>query len=51
MTYGGTYRYYTKILARYGVEFSFVDTACPRRSEPPSARTRGCSTWRRRPTR
>jgi len=28
MTYGGTYRYYTKILARYGVEFSFVDTAC-----------------------
>ncbi|MEP6994410.1 MAG: PLP-dependent aspartate aminotransferase family protein [Acidobacteriota bacterium] len=29
MTYGGTYRYYTKILARYGVEFSFVDTARP----------------------
>src|SRR5262249_42354478 len=27
MTYGGTYRYYTKILARYGVDFSFVDTA------------------------
>ena len=27
MTYGGTYRYYTKILARYGVEFSFVDTS------------------------
>jgi cystathionine beta-lyase/cystathionine gamma-synthase len=27
MTYGGTYRYYTKILANYGVEFSFVDTA------------------------
>jgi cystathionine gamma-lyase/cystathionine beta-lyase/cystathionine gamma-lyase/homocysteine desulfhydrase len=27
MTYGGTYRYYTKILARYGVEFTFVDTA------------------------
>ena len=27
MTYGGTYRYYTKIQARYGVEFSFVDTA------------------------
>jgi cystathionine gamma-lyase/cystathionine beta-lyase/cystathionine gamma-lyase/homocysteine desulfhydrase len=26
MTYGGTYRYYAKILARYGVEFSFVDT-------------------------
>src|SRR5262249_16431912 len=26
MTYGGTYRYYTKIQARYGVEFSFVDT-------------------------
>src|SRR5512132_4400530 len=23
MTYGGTYRYYTKILARYGVDFSF----------------------------
>ncbi len=29
MTYGGTYRYYTKIQARYGVEFSFVDTADP----------------------
>jgi cystathionine beta-lyase/cystathionine gamma-synthase len=27
MTYGGTYRYYAKILARYGVTFSFVDTA------------------------
>jgi cystathionine beta-lyase/cystathionine gamma-synthase len=27
MTYGGTYRYYTKILARYGVDFSFVDTS------------------------
>src|SRR6202162_5126135 len=27
MTYGGTYRYYTKILARYGVSFSFVDTS------------------------
>ncbi|MEO8433169.1 MAG: PLP-dependent aspartate aminotransferase family protein [Acidobacteriota bacterium] len=29
MTYGGTYRYYTKIQARYGVEFTFVDTADP----------------------
>jgi cystathionine beta-lyase len=27
MTYGGTYRYFTKILANYGVEFSFVDTS------------------------
>ena len=27
MTYGGTYRYFTKILARFGVDFSFVDTA------------------------
>ena len=27
MTYGGTYRYYTKILGRYGVDFSFVDTS------------------------
>ena len=27
MTYGGTHRYYTKILARYGVAFSFVDTS------------------------
>src|SRR5260370_28124270 len=26
MTYGGTFRYYTQIQARYGVEFSFVDT-------------------------
>ena len=29
MTYGGTYRYYTKILANYGVSFDFVDTADP----------------------
>jgi cystathionine beta-lyase/cystathionine gamma-synthase len=27
LTYGGTYRYYTKIQARYGVDFTFVDTA------------------------
>src|SRR5713226_5535450 len=27
MTYGGTYRYYAKIQARYGVEFTFVDTS------------------------
>src|SRR5260221_6055363 len=27
MTYGGTHRYYTQILARYGVTFSFVDTS------------------------
>ncbi len=27
LTYGGTYRYFTKIQARYGVEFTFVDTA------------------------
>ncbi|CAN5146701.1 bifunctional cystathionine gamma-lyase/homocysteine desulfhydrase [soil metagenome] len=29
MTYGGTYRSYTQIQARYGVEFSFVDTSKP----------------------
>jgi cystathionine beta-lyase/cystathionine gamma-synthase len=29
MTYGGTYRYFTKILANYGVTFSFVDTSRP----------------------
>ena len=27
LTYGGTYRSFTKIQARYGVEFTFVDTA------------------------
>jgi cystathionine beta-lyase/cystathionine gamma-synthase len=27
LTYGGTYRYFTKIQARYSVEFTFVDTA------------------------
>jgi len=31
LTYGGTYRYYTKIQARYGVEFTFVDTSEPER--------------------
>jgi cystathionine beta-lyase/cystathionine gamma-synthase len=29
LTYGGTYRYYTKIQARYGVDFTFVDTSDP----------------------
>jgi cystathionine beta-lyase/cystathionine gamma-synthase len=29
MTYGGTYRFFTKILANYGVTFSFVDTSRP----------------------
>ena len=29
MTYGGTYRYYTKLQSRYGVEHTFVDTADP----------------------
>ncbi len=33
MTYGGTFRYYTKIQARYGVEFSFVDTSDPKEVE------------------
>jgi cystathionine beta-lyase/cystathionine gamma-synthase len=28
MTYGGTYRLFTKVLARYDVAFSFVDTSC-----------------------
>jgi cystathionine beta-lyase/cystathionine gamma-synthase len=27
LTYGGTYRYYTQSQARYGVDFTFVDTA------------------------
>jgi cystathionine beta-lyase/cystathionine gamma-synthase len=27
LTYGGTYRYFTKIQARYGVEYTFLDTA------------------------
>ena len=41
MTYGGTHRYYTKILARYGVGFSFVDTSDPeevRRAFQPNTR-------------
>ena len=47
MTYGGTYRYYTKIQARYGVEFTFVDTANPdevRARVPPEHEA--CSTSR-----
>ena len=28
-TYGGTYRLFTRILANYGIEFSFVDTSDP----------------------
>lgn len=41
MTYGGTYRYYTRIQSNYGVEFSFVDTAEPeevRRAFRPNTR-------------
>jgi cystathionine beta-lyase/cystathionine gamma-synthase len=29
LTYGGTYRYYTKIQSRFGVDFTFVDTSDP----------------------
>ena len=43
MTYGGTYRYYTKIQARYGVEFSFVDTSDAEQVAARSGRTRGSS--------
>ena len=49
MTYGGTFRYYTKIQARYGVEFTFVDTSDDERGAArPSARTRSCCTSSRR---
>ena len=52
MTYGGTYRYFTKIQARYGVEFSFVDTADAKSVRARDAdRTRSSSTSRRRRTR
>jgi len=28
-TYGGTFRLFDKVLTRYGLEFSYVDTSCP----------------------
>src|ERR1700682_529022 len=46
MTYGGTYRYYTQIQARYGVEFSFVDTSDAEEVRRAFRETRGCSTSR-----
>ena len=42
LTYGGTYRYFTKIQARYGVEFTFVDTA---QRAGFSHRFFKCTTW------
>lgn len=41
MTYGGTFRYFTKIQARQGVDFTFVDTAdadAVRKAMKPSTR-------------
>src|SRR6478672_11931858 len=32
-TYGGTFRLFDKVLTRYGLEFSYVDTSCPERIE------------------
>ncbi len=50
--YGGTYRYFTRILERYGLTFSWVDTSDLAAVEAamPAAR-RSWSTSRRRPTR
>src|SRR6187200_2849959 len=28
-TYGGTFRLFDKVLTKYGLEFSYVDTSCP----------------------
>ena len=51
MTYGGTYRFFTKILANYGVEFSFVDTSRADEVERAIRPETRCSISKRRPTR
>jgi cystathionine beta-lyase/cystathionine gamma-synthase len=33
-TYGGTFRLFDKVLTRYGLEFTYVDTSCIDRIEP-----------------
>jgi cystathionine beta-lyase/cystathionine gamma-synthase len=33
VVYGGTHRFATKVMARFGVEFSFIDTADPQKVE------------------
>ena len=51
-TYGGTFRLFDKVLTRYGLTFSYVDTSRARlRSSARSRRRRSCCSSRRRPTR
>ena len=49
--YGGVSRHFNKVLSRYGMTFSYVDTSKPetvRQAIRPETR---CSGWRLRPTR
>src|SRR6186997_168577 len=38
-TYGGTFRLFDKVLTKYGLEFSYVDTSCPELIEQAIRRT------------
>ena len=50
--YGGTFRLFSKVAERWGVEWSVADTSDPAAVRAAlRARTQGWSGWRRRPTR
>jgi cystathionine beta-lyase/cystathionine gamma-synthase len=46
--YGGTHRFFDKVMRRLGVDFTAVDSSDPQRVRTRSGRARGSSTWRRR---
>ena len=49
--YGGTFRLFDKVLSRYQLSFTYVDTSDSIGSSRPSRRIRGCSSSRHRPIR
>ncbi len=50
-TYGGTFRLFDKVLTRYGLDFSYVDTSYPDEIERAITPGPGWSSSRRRPIR
>ena len=46
--YGGAWRIFTKYFAKFGIDFTFIDSSDPPRSSAPFVPRRSCSGWRRR---
>ena len=50
-TYGGTFRLFDKVLSRYQLTFTYVDTSDLGAVERALHRRHACSSWKRRPIR